>query len=198
MNVTDKDREEAQTVWKALTAQYGDVTEKAAIEIARIRAESAEQARKEALNEAVLRLDIWICRNDPELETAEMEEMVSAILGDTPVNEPKQTDAEKLAIVVKSLRWALEYIGDGHLPDEGTPDHVCGYEISPDNGHCDFCENYWNAREIIEKQKDVIIVSLAVLEAKRAELEGYEAQASGEKYNSPSLNSIIEKLKGYA
>ena len=43
--ITDKDREEVQTLWKAFTSQYGDVEEKAATEVSRIRTESAEQAR---------------------------------------------------------------------------------------------------------------------------------------------------------
>jgi hypothetical protein len=54
-----------------------------------------------------------------------------------------------------------------------------------------------DARALIEKQTEAITLALAVLEANRAELEGYEAWATGETYNSPSLNDIIEKCKEY-
>jgi len=51
----------------------------------------------------------------------------------------------------KSLIWSLEYIGDGQLPDDGTPEHECGYFIAPDEGACEFCDKYWIARALIAK-----------------------------------------------
>ena len=62
-----------------------------------------------------------------------------------------QDTRAQLAIAVKALEWALKYIGDGVLPDEGTPEHDCGYIKTPDEGYCEFCENYWSARDALKE-----------------------------------------------
>jgi len=46
------------------------------------------------------------------------------------------------------------------------------------------------ARELIKEMLPQLVYS-------RAGLEAYEAESTGETYNSPSLNSIIEKAKEY-
>ena len=86
------------------------------------------------------------CR--PFMTSAELTMLESAILNPT-VMEGK-TDSEKLSIAVKALKWALEYIGDGLLPEE-TPDHECGYTKAPDEGYCVFCESYWLARDALKE-----------------------------------------------
>lgn len=166
----------------------GDIEQDELLDIiSRIRAESADQARKEAAEIAVEFVDNNLM-GISECDIGLLSCLRAAILSAT-VNEVK-TDAEnnrddkyndiidraknvggnyyedvlflcteiaklssggKLAIAVKALKWALEYIGDGFLPEEGTPDHECGYTTAPDTGYCEFCENYWIAREALKE-----------------------------------------------
>lgn len=61
-----------------------------------------------------------------------------------------------------------------------------------------FCKNDLAvSNAIIEKQTELIKEMLPQLVYSRAGLEAYEAESTGETYNSPSLNSIIEKAKEY-
>lgn len=46
-----------------------------------------------------------------------------------------------------SLRWALEYLEDG-MPNI-VPVHACGFITRPDEGKCEFHEQWANAREAI-------------------------------------------------
>jgi len=140
--ITDKDREDAENI-AGLYAPY-DCDEMAAGYVSTIRAESADQARKEAAERAAEWFKTVFCVP----ENAKTKGLRAAILGDSAT---VSTDSEKLAIAVKALEWALKYIGDGVLPDEGTPEHDCGYIKAPDEGYCEFCENYWNARDALKE-----------------------------------------------
>lgn len=47
----------------------------------------------------------------------------------------------------KSLLWALKEIDDlsEGFTDNGTPKHLCTFQYAPDQGYCEFCDNYWQA-----------------------------------------------------
>jgi hypothetical protein len=57
--------------------------------------------------------------------------------------------------ITYALEWALKNLDSSHsLPNE-TPDHECDYFKNPDKGYCDFCENYWSARKVLDFLKEV-------------------------------------------
>ena len=97
--ITDRDKEDAENI-AGLYAPY-DCDEMAAGYVSTIRAESAEQARKEAAERAVdfLKKE-WYWFND---DACYANELRTAILGDSA---PVSTDSEKLAIAVKALESA--------------------------------------------------------------------------------------------
>lgn len=51
----------------------------------------------------------------------------------------------------KLLRWAIEFISEGELLDNGTPVHSCLYYLMPDAGHCEVCEKYWEAKAALDR-----------------------------------------------
>lgn len=171
--ITDKDREWTLCFIETLKANgvnMSDFTLEIIDELMKKhRTESADKARKEAAERAVRFFDdfrICVPPNKYNMPQETLEQLRAAIIGDSVIKEnlttdhkydcaayatEGKTDAEKLAIAVKALRWALEYIGDGFLPEEGIPDHECGYTTAPDTGYCEFCENYWIARDALKE-----------------------------------------------
>ena len=106
--ITDKDREDAENI-AGLYAPY-DCDEMAAGYVSTIRAESANQARKEAADRVV---SAW--REHGEDITLRI--LREAILGDSVIKENSITDhipdiGKKLAIAVKALNAVLEDVDD--------------------------------------------------------------------------------------
>lgn len=45
------------------------------------------------------------------------------------------------------LEWAVTYIDDTlEFDTMENPIHECDFVINPENGYCDFCENYWDLK----------------------------------------------------
>jgi len=55
-----------------------------------------------------------------------------------------------------------------------------------------------NALEVCDKAADLIERMLFALQAARGDFQGYEQERSGEDYNNPALNAIIEAAQAAA
>lgn len=62
----------------------------------------------------------------------------------------------------------------------------------------DLAADLLDSRELIDKQEALIKEMRGELEEARMVMEKYEAQLTGELFNDPSLNDILEKTKDYA
>lgn len=66
-------------------------------------------------------------------------------------NCPKCKELQaKLAAAQQYLRWALDYIADNGVDEQGTPVRQRGYKLRPDGGYCSFHEKYWDARKALD------------------------------------------------
>ena len=127
--ITNKDRENAVSMTKIwIRDSEGNQLEDIAGIIARIRAESAEQARKEAADRAVS----WVNANlrdkhEPIMsKKLEEDELRAAILGDSA---PVSTDSEKLAIAVKALE-EINHKRDDQPDCNLSVDYLDAWDIS--------------------------------------------------------------------
>jgi hypothetical protein len=104
--ITDKDMKEAKAIIKAERDDKGFTVESIAALFARIRVESAEQARKEAADRYCEKCGK--CEYEPEGISICV--LRAAILGDSFVRENLTTDSEKLAIALKALEALYGWI----------------------------------------------------------------------------------------
>lgn len=108
MSTTEKDREVVNAIYNA--CEWG-AFEKAAEVLEKhdllIRADTADQARKEAAD-----IQCSFCERQVQCKLPEFCQKRSAIFGDSPATEPKQTDAEKLATAIRHLK-EIRSIGNG-------------------------------------------------------------------------------------
>lgn len=52
----------------------------------------------------------------------------------------------------EKLKWTFEYINDnnpGSIEEGDTPEHGCEYHTTPDKGHCDFHENFFEIADVL-------------------------------------------------
>ena len=112
--ITEKDKklgEEIIAIWQE-TLSFKQAGLLIYEKVANIRAESAEQARKEAADRVVE----WVNKNlvnehMPIMCKRLEEDDIRAVILSTPVKEGK-TDAEKLAIAMKTLESVVSYVRD--------------------------------------------------------------------------------------